>query len=342
VGETPLTAAALTATLTLALCPPVIAMLRRHALIDLPSQRRTNSVATPRGGGIAPASAVLLVLLAGALGAPAGRTWTALIVAAAAFAAVGVAEDLRGVRPLRRLLLQLAGAVPVVALVVLPAVPSRWWALVCAVGVIWLVSYVNCFNFMDGINGISGVTALVTGTVWALVGAREGVTGLAWGGAVTAAAGAAFLPYNLPRARVFLGDTGSYFFGGLIGALALVALTAGISPLVVVAPLLLALLDTGTTLVRRVWRHEPWSLPHRDHVYQRVTTLGWTHTRSAVVFGVLSALASVVAVIGSRATPAGQALTVLALAVLSAGYLALPRLLRRSAVAAPLEASCVS
>lgn len=84
----------------------------------------------------------------------------------------------------------------------------------------WLVGFVNAFNFMDEVNGISGAHAIIGGVFYAcLAGWRRDEFGVAAGLALAVAA-AAFLPWNAVRARVFLGDVGSYSFGAALGVLA--------------------------------------------------------------------------------------------------------------------------
>src|SRR5207244_9022591 len=91
---------------------------------------------------------------------------------------------------------------------------SLLWRLVFGLGVlIWVVAYTNAFNFMDGINGISAAQVIVAGGYFGIVGTQRHVPLLAAGGFVAAGAAAAFLPFNFPKATVFLGDVGSYFLG---------------------------------------------------------------------------------------------------------------------------------
>ena len=78
---------------------------------------------------------------------------------------------------------------------------------------LWLVGFVNAFNFMDGVNGISGAHALIGGVAYAcLAGRLQDGFGVAAGLALAVGA-AVFLPWNAVRARVFLGDVGSYSIG---------------------------------------------------------------------------------------------------------------------------------
>ena len=320
------------------LCPPLAYALRRAGALDVPSARSSHAVPTPRGGGLAPAA---IFPVAGALALPDGRASVGLLVVAVALATVGLVEDLRGVEPLPRLALQVVGAG--VAVPWLLPYPQDGASVAFASGallaVLWLVAYANVFNFVDGINGISGVLAAVAGATWFLVGSAADVPSLAAGGLLVAAVAAGFLPANLPRARVFLGDVGSYFFGAVLAALVLIGLRAGVPVEALAGPLVIPLADATTTLVRRVVRREPWYRPHRSHVYQRLVALGWSHTRTTLTAG---ALATGCAAAGSVALWGGPAARVSAdatIVLLALAYLALPRLV--GGVPAK-EASCAS
>jgi UDP-N-acetylmuramyl pentapeptide phosphotransferase/UDP-N-acetylglucosamine-1-phosphate transferase len=111
-----------------------------------------------------------------------------------------------------------------------------------------VVAVVNAVNFMDGINGISAVTGAVAGAAFAWLGAELDDRTLLVLGAAVAGASLAFLPWNAPRARVFLGDVGSYGLGAALAAGVCLALAAGSTPEAAVGPLALYLADTGTVL----------------------------------------------------------------------------------------------
>ena len=83
-----------------------------------------------------------------------------------------------------------------------------------------------------------------------------------------------------------MGDVGSGLLGFLFAGLALASENSGSAPALVWILLLGVFgFDTTATLLRRMWRREPWYVPHRSHAYQRLVRLGWTHARvtSAVV-----------------------------------------------------------
>lgn len=307
--------------------PVVIGLLRRRGVLDHPTERSSHTVATVRGGGVA----VLLALLAGAAagGALADRDAAVVLLVTALCALVGFAEDVRGIPVVPRFALLLLACAPLALLVQGPPVRT---AVLGLVAVVFGVAVVNSVNFMDGINGISAAQGLVAGVVFAGVAAAEDLDALAVVGAATAAASLSFAPYNVPRARVFLGDAGSYGLGAMLAGTVVALLAAGVSALTALAPLAVYLADTGSTLVRRFRAGETWYLPHRTHAYQRLTDLGWSHVRvSSVVLACMVACSA----FGVAALRGGTAQLVAAtgVAIVLAAYLSLPELARRRSLA---------
>lgn len=242
--------------------PGVRWLMLHRGIIDVPNHRSSHVRPTPRGGGLA---CLLGVLAALVLAYAAGRAvpWVAA-GAAIALALVGFADDRFDLAPPLRLGAQVAaGALMGVA-------AGGGWLV--AVGAVMTPVVVNVVNFMDGINGITSLSAGVWGATAWIVGMVAGVEAVWVIGAATAGAAIGFLPWNAPSARLFLGDVGSYLFGGLIAAGLVVGLATHASAVVVLgAPLALYLADTGTVLIRRARRGDPLMVAHREHAYQRLT-----------------------------------------------------------------------
>jgi UDP-N-acetylmuramyl pentapeptide phosphotransferase/UDP-N-acetylglucosamine-1-phosphate transferase len=264
---------------------------------------------------------------------------TSLAVVAFGFGAIGLIEDIHGIPPLRRLTLQTLIAIAALPWLLDGLHGGVAWQVLFAIGTVaWLLAYVNAFNFMDGINGISVAQALVAGLVWYGIGTSEGTPVLGAGGLIVAAAAAGFAPFNFPRARMFLGDVGSYFLGGWIAVLVVIGLRDHLPPEAVVAPVAVYLVDTATTLVRRFRRGERWYMPHREHVYQRLTQLNGSHVKTTgIVTVVMASCAGLgwLSLTGSRAARIGGDI---ALSIVLVIYVEAPRLLARSR-AAPLPPS---
>ncbi|MGQ0680171.1 MAG: MraY family glycosyltransferase [Actinomycetota bacterium] len=271
-----LAAGALTLVLCAGLCPPTIRLLRRFRVLDHPNERSMHQAPTPRGGGIAPMLAVLAGLLTASSLSGVAR-W-GLVVAVVGFGLIGLAEDVVKVAPKPRLVLQALVSAGVAAVLV-PGGPVRY--LLLSVCLLWLVAYANAFNFMDGMNGMSVAQVLAAGLGWLAVGWQAQIPELRTAGIICAAAALGFVPFNFPRAKVFLGDTGSLLFGGLLGATAVLGIRLGAPPEAALAPLAIYLADTGTTLVRRARRGANLMSAHREHVYQRLADAGWAPARVA-------------------------------------------------------------
>lgn len=182
---------------------------------------------------------------------------------------------------------------------------------------------------MDGINGISAAQAGVGGLGLALVAWQVEATGLALAAALMAAVALGFLPFNFPTARVFLGDVGSYFFGAWMAVIIVGAVTAGVAIEAAVSPVLIYLADTSSTLLRRVLRRESWYRPHRSHVYQRLTQLGWSHARATGLVAVAIAVCTGFGWVAAGAQPSGRIGAAIGMGAVTAAYLASPVLVRR-------------
>ena len=259
--------------LTAATAPAIAPLLRSWGLVDVPNHRSSHGTPTLRGAGLALLLGVLLTAAAAELVGEADLPWVAL-VACAVTALLGLAVDLREPSPLVRLvLLALVGA----GLGSLLGGPGT-----ALLGAVAMPVLVNVVNFMDGINGITALTAMAWGLVAVLGGGTGGAVAL---GALALGAAAGFLPWNLPRARMFLGDCGSYLVGALVTAGLLLEQSGGGQVLLLLLPLLPSVADTGLTLVRRAARGERLTEAHREHLYQRLSRRpGWTHARVALLW----------------------------------------------------------
>jgi UDP-GlcNAc:undecaprenyl-phosphate GlcNAc-1-phosphate transferase len=304
-----------------------VPLLRRAAIIDIPGQRSSHEVPTPRGGGI-PIAAGLLVA-AGLIG---GATAMAFAFAVVSFGLLGLAEDVRGLPVGYRLIMQAVGGTVIAAVLVSGlAEPGVVLALVVALCAVWITGFVNAFNFMDGVNGISGAHALIAGVVFACLGAWRHDEFLVPAGAAVAISALAFLPWNAGRARVFLGDVGSYALGAALAFLAAYAVLRGIPAEAAFGPLTLYIADTAWTLQRRIRAGERWLEPHRTHIYQRWCDVGWSHQRVTATAAAVTVLLSLLGAASLADVPALRAVADVIGACLILAYLRSPVVLARYA-----------
>ena len=281
-----LNAAALSALLTALAIP----LLRRAHVIDIPVGRSLHEHPIPRGGGLAVVLAVALSVWAAPLiafsldGLPHMSARFDIVILGLstilAFALVGLAEDLYSLPATTRLGLQLGLGLLLGLGACLELRTSMWPAPVIAVCSAGLV---NVTNFMDGANGLAAGHAVVAAAWFVAVSLVVPVPGLGFVMVVVAGACLGFLPFNAPRARVFLGDSGSYALGGAWSFAATVCLADRVPADVSVAPLLVLVADAGYTLWLRVHAGQRWYEPHKLHVYQRMVSAGWPHWGSALL-----------------------------------------------------------
>lgn len=266
--------------------PTVIRLLEQTDVIDIPVARSSHAVPTPRGGGIACVGGIISAAMVTRLFG--GRLNNLVVLPSLALAAVGYFDDVVGLPPMPRL------AAQIVVGSVSGMLSGRWRGLVAGAIVVPVV--VNTMNFMDGINGISAATLSGWALTVSLAGQRDASLALEGVGEAALGAAAGFAPWNVPDARVFLGDVGSYLFGGLVASSAILVVfgegRARLRPgALVLSPLAYYFVDAGGTLLVRLARGEKLTEAHRSHVYQRVASFrGVEHWHVAVGAGLLSLL----------------------------------------------------
>ncbi len=289
----------------------------RDGLLAVPNARSSHSRATPSGGGlgIGFAAALLLPLAAWWLAVP----WVALVAPAAAVACwCGRRDDRHTLRPRIKFLVLTVAACSLAASAHVDAADVPFVGrvglgpLALPLTVFWLAGFANLFNFMDGIDGIAGLTAAVTGAVFAIAGLRGGDVALALEGGTLAAAALGFLPWNFPRARIFMGDTGSLVLGLLLADCAVRGAQSGALPfpagVLALGPFLF---DATFTLARRALRGARLSEAHREHVYQRLARRVGRHPPVSLLYAGFAAGTGALALLYADRGEVGRLLSLL-------------------------------
>jgi UDP-N-acetylmuramyl pentapeptide phosphotransferase/UDP-N-acetylglucosamine-1-phosphate transferase len=266
-----------------------LAYARRRGLLDQPGKRRSHSVPTPRGGGTGIVAAILLAGLPAWRMLDAGVSWWSLAMIAAALlavASIGWRDDHAPLPVLPRLAVHTTAAL-LVGIVTLSASATHdahaWWMLVPLVPV--LIGFINTHNFMDGIDGILGQQGLFVMLGFGVLAIWTGAVGISALAFATAAGCLGFLVFNVPPARIFMGDVGSGTLGLTIGAVGALLIQRDPAMLWACAILPSAfLVDSGLTLVRRMFGRQRWYAPHRQHLYQWLVRINWSHARTDVAY----------------------------------------------------------
>lgn len=250
----------------------ILALRKRTVLLDRPNLRSNHKVPTPRGGGIAVVTAMVIGLLLADIN-------YAIILAIFMLAAVSLLDDIVSVHPLIRLLVQIL-AVMIPVEITYTAHFSEYiplWLEKTALILAW-VWFINLFNFMDGIDGISaaemisisaGICMIIT-----LVGAAP--DNLFIYSVVVATAGAGFIWWNWHPAKIFLGDVGSIPIGFMLGYLLLLTAQHGYPYAALILPGYY-LADGTITLLSRLARGKKIWQAHSEHYYQKAVRSGRSH-----------------------------------------------------------------
>lgn len=271
----------------------VLHISRRYRWVDAPNERSAHQEPTPTLGGIG----ILGALLAGLWVAPGAESVRWPISVCLAVLALASIDDLG--RPLSvawKLLLQ--ASVVVLWLAISPVAPLTITADVTLSGVpaiigsgLFLLWLMNVSNFMDGIDGFTASQTAVMCLTWVILGAPAAVLPT-----VLVAACAGFLLFNAPPARIFMGDVGSLTLGFGAGLTVLSLASSGVDIWIAAIPLAGYALDTGQTILWRLFRGENILQAHDQHLYQRLTQAGWSHTRVDLAAAAVTALYGIAAI----------------------------------------------
>lgn len=250
-------------------------------LLDHPDGRRSHAIATPRGGGVSVVVAMLcaMALLAWQDVLP-SRSTSCLAAGLALVAVAGWIDDHRPLSAWVRLGAHAIAAILLGIATVLDGGPIVSALVYAGVALV----LVNAWNFMDGINGLAASQAMLVAVSFATISVAGSTV---WLCLALAAACLGFLPFNFPRARVFLGDVGSGALGYMLAMLAATgAAGAGWERrFVFLLPLSAMLVDATLTLGARIVRGERWWTPHVDHLYQRLSRRWGAHAKVTLAYG---------------------------------------------------------
>ncbi len=338
-----------------ALTPAARSIALRLRAVSVPGGRNVHASSIPRLGGLAITLAWCLPLLGFLLLSATlrrelidhERQLAAVIGGGLVLCAVGAWDDLRGVRATYKLLAQLAVASLAfmagfrIDAVFLPFIGTLSMGIFgFAVTLIWIVGITNAVNLIDGLDGLAAGVAFFAAFTSLIVAHLSGSPFVALLMATLMGALVGFLFFNFNPARIFMGDSGSYFLGyvlattSLAGAVQQKASTA-VSLLVPVLALGVPIFDTLFSMVRRVLERRPIFSPDRGHIHHRLLEIGLTHRRAVILlYGVSVVLAAgSIAVSLGRSWPVGVALVCVSIVFVALvrflGYFEYVQVLRR-------------
>jgi UDP-GlcNAc:undecaprenyl-phosphate/decaprenyl-phosphate GlcNAc-1-phosphate transferase len=237
-----------------------------NVALDHPNHRSLHTAVIPRTGGLAIMTGVLIswsVIV---------QEWTWLLLVLVLMI-VSVIDDVRGLSIKWRFLTQLLVCI---AFMQIGAFTLEWWeqALV-ALALVWMI---NLYNFMDGADGLAGGMALFGFGFYSLAAYLAGDMNFALVAGCISVAALAFLLFNFPPARIFMGDAGSIPLGFLAGSMGFHGWQNSLwpiwFPILVFSPFIV---DATVTIIKRLFSGEKIWQAHKSHYYQRLIQMCGTH-----------------------------------------------------------------
>ena len=251
-------------------------------VMDTPEERKAHDRPTPKGGGVGIVAAFLvgLVLLYryAAFARLADEYFIGVIAASCAIAMVAFLDDLFNWPVMAKLGIQTLAALVAVGTGIYVrnySLPYIGPVFVGWIGIpmtlVWLLFTTNAVNFIDGLNGLASGVTLIACLFLAYFSFSYGGAFCYAASGLLAAGILGFMPFNFPRAQIFMGDVGSQFLGFMIAVLGVIASRfEGVALSFLLVPMLLSgvLFDVGFSLVRRGLMGENLTRGHRGHLYQ--------------------------------------------------------------------------
>jgi len=301
--------------LSAVMMPVAIVLLRRFGIVDAVAANKIHAKPIARGGGV-----VIFLAFAIAVLMPDYRShpFNGVIIGAFLCTLVGFVDDLRGGIPAVWKLGTLALVTLILSSygVMLSLFPWPWLNLVFTM--LWLVGVTSAFNGIDNMDGLGSGLAAVIASMFLVIAVQAYLmagteTSLSWFGMLAAGligANLGFLIYNFHPARIFMGDSGSFFLGFTLAALGVMgewSTTRLISAVIPILILGVPLFDFAYIIIARIRRGQTRTLREivehcaPDHLSHRLTWIGFTQ-RQAVLFIYVIAIAMGVSGVLLRST----------------------------------------
>lgn len=237
--------------------------------LDHPNQRSLHASPVPRTGGLA----VIGGILSGWMLLGFSPLFWIFAGIGGLLLVVSFVDDLVGLSVGWRFLTHFLAAFILLAFIPLPG--GYYGLIPVALFIVWMI---NLYNFMDGADGLAGGMAFFGFGFYGLGAWLAGDLAFAVTAWVISLSALAFLFFNFSPAKIFMGDGGSIPLGFFAAGLGLFGWAQGYwawwFPLLVFSPFIL---DASTTLAKRIFRREQVWQAHREHYYQRLVRMGYSH-----------------------------------------------------------------
>jgi UDP-N-acetylmuramyl pentapeptide phosphotransferase/UDP-N-acetylglucosamine-1-phosphate transferase len=252
------------------------------SIMDIPNDRSSHSIPTPRGGGLALAISWFLGITVAYLSNKISSDFFFAMLSGIPLTLTGFLDDIFNLSPKVRFMVQfLCAVLAVYFLNGLQVINLGFFSvnstlILSSAAVLAIVWSTNLFNFLDGIDGYIGSESIFLGvSIYLLTSDKIGL--------IVAASALGFLLWNWQKAKIFMGDVGSTLLGFTFAVWAIFHQNTNQLSL----PVWLILtsvfwFDASVTLFRRFLNREKLSNAHRKHAYQRIVQYGFSHQKTTL------------------------------------------------------------
>src|SRR3712207_1263048 len=290
----------LSCVLVVVLTPLVARLAIRLGAFDVPGRDRprVHKRPIPRIGGVAIAIGILVPAL---VFLDLDDSLTGIVIGIPVVAAIGLVDDLRGMKASHKMLLVLAAAlIPVIGYdmwfrrIGLPFVSfdiEPWLGI--PLTLIWIAVVANLVNLIDGMDALAAGIVAIASAALCVLAMSFGRVEAATLAAIVCGATLGFLRHNYHPAKIFMGDTGALTLGFVLGSLAVEVVLKTPATIALAAPLLIMavpILDTSFVVAKRLkYKRRPWA-PDQNHFYHRFMRIGLSQRRTAAYLHVWAAV----------------------------------------------------
>lgn len=277
---------------TLLTIPPIVNLIKRYKLYDMPNSRKEHSLPIPTMGGIAIVAGMITALLFWfPFNSEPGQV--CFFFSIAALFGLGIMDDLKDLSAKYKFVVQIALAslialsgIRITSFDGLFGITDLPLAAQYSFTILAIVGITNAFNLIDGIDGLAGGLAFMSLVTVGLFLTISGDANTALVAFALAGAVFAFLYFNFNPAKIFMGDTGSLILGFVIAVLCVRLMQINISavnPVIVHAPMfvlgivLIPVFDTLRVFALRIWKGGSPFDADKTHIHHLLTTQGFTH-----------------------------------------------------------------
>lgn len=286
--------------------PSLVRIARRVKILDIPSDRKVHEAPIPRIGGLALFLAFFIPFVifylsiflflelpfTYILNRP---DWLGVFTGAVLIFSTGFLDDIRGVSPRLKLMVQCISTLAVVAggLSIEKVLIPPWGVIdlhpvvSILITIIWCLLVINGFNFIDGLDGLAAGIALICSLFLLIVAFMTNHYYMTLPTVMIAGATIGFLHYNFNPAKVFMGDSGSYFLGYALATSALRISRDDTNNITLIVPtaiiLAIPMFDVIVATFRRILRREPIFRPDCYHIHHCILNKGFSHRQSVFI-----------------------------------------------------------